>query len=176
MNKKIFMRKKAVEDLPLRLIIIVIILAITLPIIFELFKTYDQSSTVNGAKQNASLISTYVQEVYSSGLNSSLDFKINFKSGFFTKITKVVIGDSFTGSDVSVIALYFSDISPYYFVIQNPSVIVSTFCSGKWQSLTIGPGSYTIHIVTESIPPSSTKYVGGTFVNITVVSPAITGC
>jgi|GEM_PF-5725867 len=164
---------KGIEDMPLRLLIIVIVLAIILPIIFELFISYDNNSTYNSSIQTASTLANYIHNIYSSNVNSSMNVQISFHSGFYTKITKVIIGDSLKGQYSSTIRVFFNNRAPLLYVIDNPNVKVSSYaCNNTWQGLTIGGDQqYTLHLVDEQLPSG---YGFGTFVEISVISPTST--
>ena len=86
---------KAVEGIPLKLIIGALILAIALPLIWAGFENYDRTQKENDLRNEIEFVITTIKFVYTSGENNSQLIDVNFKSGFTAKVEKVEIGDGY---------------------------------------------------------------------------------
>ena len=113
---------RAVEGLPLKLIITAIVLAITIPLMFGALKTYDKSKVEQELSSEIDEFISAVQLIYSSGPGNSAALEFRAAKGTFTGLDYVKFGDEPGGDYSSVIWYRISGMSEVPKVIQSPNV------------------------------------------------------
>lgn len=93
----------AVEGLPLRLIIALVITAITVPMVFGSFKAYDANRVEESVLSEIREVSMAAQTVYASGPGNSIAIDFNPASGTMAKVEYVIFGDMPGGNMSSTI-------------------------------------------------------------------------
>lgn len=86
---------EGLEALPLKLIIISMILALSMPIIVSNWMNYDRQQTINQLTSELNFIEAQMDQIYNSGLGlgNSKVLEVNIRDGTFAKIEYVEIGD-----------------------------------------------------------------------------------
>jgi hypothetical protein len=133
----------AVEGIPFKLIIIVLILAIALPMIWSGLSSYDRTQKENDIKSEIDFIITTIKLVYTSGEDNSQQIDVDFTSSFATKVERVWIGDG-TKNLWSTIRYKLSDSSKKTIVIQNPNVPVANITTSGLDAFVVGEGSHSL--------------------------------
>ncbi|MCK5024341.1 MAG: hypothetical protein KAR56_01855 [Thermoplasmata archaeon] len=131
---------RAVEGLPLKLIITAIVLAITIPMMFGALRTYDRSKVEQEIKSEIDRFISMAQLVYSSGSGNSAVLEFRAAKSTFTGIDYVRFGDVPDGNYSSVVRYRISGMPEVPTVILSPNVPLmssgnSTFeiMSGNYQ-------------------------------------------
>ncbi len=134
-----------VEGIPLKLIIMVVILAITIPVIWKGLESYDRSQTENNLKNEIEFLASHIKQIYLSGTGNARDVKVDFKDGMMSKIEWIKLGDSVDGIWSALkYKLDYQDTRTI--VISNPNIPIGNISDGDIGSLTLGPGKQTIHL------------------------------
>lgn len=131
----------SIESLPLTLIIISIIIAITIPLVWTGLSNYSKIQTENNIKAEIEHIATTAKQVYAGANGTSLKIDVNFAGGFFSSVEYVKIGDNVSDTRSSTIRYKLSGESEKTYVIQNPNIPLT---STKNQVLELGSGRYTL--------------------------------
>jgi hypothetical protein len=134
---------KAVEGIPLKLIIIVLILAIALPLIWTGLENYDRTQKENDLRNEIEYIITTIKFVYTSGENNSQLIDVNFESGFTTKVERVEIGDEKAGL-WSTIRYKLNNRPEVTIIINNPDIPVANKTAHGLDALIIGEGMHKL--------------------------------
>lgn len=142
---RVILDEEGVEGIPLKLIIVVVILAITIPMIWKGLESYDRSQTENNLRSEIDFLSMHIKQVYLNGLGNAQDVEVDFNDGMMTKIERVEIGDSVQGL-WSSIRYKLSHKSLEYLLIKNPNIPMGNVSNGEVGPLSCGPGRYTIHL------------------------------
>ncbi len=119
---QLFADTRAVEGLPLKLIITAIVLAITIPLMFGALKTYDKSKVEQEISAEIDRFISTVQLVYSSGPGNSAVLEFRAAKGTFTGLDYVKFGDEPGSNYSSVIRYKISGMQEVPAVIRSPNV------------------------------------------------------
>ena len=139
------MDERGVEGIPLKLIIVMVILAITIPVTWKGLESYDRSQTENNLRSEIEFLSTHIKQIYLNGIGNAQDVEVDFKDGMMTKIEWVKLGDSIEGI-WSAIRYKLSHKSDDLFLIKNPNIPVGNVSQGEIGPLSLGAGRQTIHL------------------------------
>jgi hypothetical protein len=134
-----------VEGIPLKLIIVMVILAITIPATWKGLESYDRSQTENNLRSEIEFLSTHIKQVYLNGIGNAQDVEVDFRDGMMTKIEWIKLGDTVEGI-WSSIRYKLSHKSDDFFLIKNPNMPVGNVSGGEIGPLKIGAGRHTIHL------------------------------
>lgn len=132
---------QAVEGLPLTMIIVMVILAITIPLIFGSLRTYDRERTEAALISEIDSFITAVQLIYVSGPGNGAVIEFEAKDGSFSGIDTVTFGDSAGGSMASVVRYILSDGPERMVLLSSPNV---PMMSEEHTSFEIMSGSYDL--------------------------------
>ena len=141
MSMRLSTDTRAVEGLPLKLIITAIVLAITIPLMFGALKTYDKSKVEQELNSEIDRFISAVQLIYSSGPGNSAVLEFRAAKGTFTGLDYIKFGDEPGGDYSSVIRYRISGMQETPTVIQSPNVPM--MCSSNL-TFEIMPGTYEI--------------------------------
>ncbi len=137
--------ESGVEGIPLKLIIVMVILAITIPATWKGLESYDRSQTENNLRSEIEFLSTHMKQVYLNGIGNAQNVDVDFKDGMMTKIEWIKIGDTVEGI-WSSIRYKLSHKGDDFFLIKNPNMPVGNVSDGEIGPLKIGAGRHTIHL------------------------------
>ncbi len=140
---------KAIEGIPFKLIIIMLILAIALPLIWAGLENYDRTQKENDLRNEIEFIITTIKFVYTSGENNSQSIDVNFGSGFATKVERVEIGDDKEGT-YSSIRYKLSSSAKVTIIIDNPNIPVANKTTNGLDALIVGEGKHTLSFTAKS--------------------------
>lgn len=140
----------AVEGIPLKLIIIVLILAITIPLIWTTLVTYDRIQKENDIRNKIEIIITTIKFVYTNGEGNSEKRTIDFSSSFATMVERVEIGDKADGPFLNTIRYKLSDSPMVTVIIDNPNIPVAHKTSSGLDALELGEGEHTLQFTARS--------------------------
>lgn len=137
--------EEGVEGIPLKLIIIVLIMAISIPLIWRGFESYDRTQTENNLRSELDFLVTRVKQVYFGGVGNADSVEVNFRNGLFTKIEYIKIGDSPNAIWSSIrYKLNYKGVETI--VIENPNIPLAYNDNGDFKSLELGSDRYRIHL------------------------------
>lgn len=133
------------EGIPLKLIIVVVILAITIPVTWKGLEGYDRSQTESNLRTEIEFLSTHIKQVYLNGIGNAQDVEVNFRDGMMTKIEWIKLGDTVEGI-WSSIRYKLSHKSDDFLLIKNPHIPMGNVSNGEIGPLKIGAGRHKIHL------------------------------
>jgi hypothetical protein len=133
----------AVEGIPFKLIILVFILAISLPMIWSGLANYDRTQKENDLRVEIEFIISTIKLVYTGGENNSQLIDVDFTSSFATKVERVLIGDG-TRNLWSTVRYKLSNGAMRTIVIQNPNIPVVNRTSGGFEAFEVGEGTHSL--------------------------------
>jgi hypothetical protein len=142
---RFLLHEEGVEGIPLKLIIVMVIMAITIPTAFKGLESYDRVQTENNLRAEIDFLSSNIKQIYLSGIGNAQDVEVDFKDGMMTKVTEIEIGDSIEGI-WSTIRYKLSHKSTEIVVIKNPNIPIGYVDQGEVAPLTLGEGRHTIHL------------------------------
>ncbi|UCE37754.1 MAG: hypothetical protein JSW00_00450 [Thermoplasmata archaeon] len=137
--------QNGVEGIPLKLIIVLVILAITLPLIWKGLESYDRSQTESNLISEIEFLSINIKQVYLNGMGNAVDVNVDFANGMMTKIDWVKIGDSIQGI-WSSIQYKLSYKSSDYVLIKDPNIPFGNISNSVFGPLRVASGKHTIHL------------------------------
>ncbi len=133
----------AVEGIPFKLIIVVLILAISLPLIWTGLANYDRTQKENDLRGEIEFMIITIKFVYTGGEGNSQSIEVNFQSGFSTKVERVEIGDDKDGI-YSSIRYKLSNSRKETMIIANPNIPVANRTADGLEALIVGEGKHTL--------------------------------
>lgn len=142
---QIFRDEGGVEGIPLKLIIVMVILAITIPATWKGLESYDRSQTEANLRSEIEFLSTHIKQVYLNGMGNAQDVEVDFKDGMMTKIQKIEIGDSAQGV-WSSIRYKLNHKSTEFVLIKDPNIPLGNVSNSEIGPLSVGSGKHTIHL------------------------------
>ena len=142
---RILMDEGGVEGIPLKLIIVVVILAITIPATWKGLEIYDRSQTENNLRTEIDFLAAHIKQVYLNGIGNAQDVKVDFKDGMMTTIDWIKVGDSVEGV-WSSIKYKLSHKTSDFILIKNPNIPIGNVSDGEIGPLKLGAGAHTIHL------------------------------
>jgi hypothetical protein len=136
-----------VEGIPLKLIIVMVIVAITIPVAWKGLESYDRSQTETNLVMEIDFLAANIKQVYLSGMGNARNVDVDFSSGFVTSVERIEIGDS--GDGVwSCIRYKLGHKNPQFVLIKNPNIPVAQVNEDEPGPLVVGPGRHTLHLET----------------------------
>mgnify|MGYP005850520341 CR=1 FL=1 len=155
--------RAVITEIPVKLIIIVIIMAIGFAIIFAGYRSFDYSSTENNLKAALNQLAGHISTLYSTGgPYSSETTTITIISGTFAKIESIKVGDVSCGENIGMIRYKITE-RPEGFIPIDKQVKVPV-TTEKREALSFGQGQYTIFMQvkydsTVTCNPEATEYI-----------------
>jgi hypothetical protein len=131
----------AVEGLPLRLIIAMVILAITVPATLGSFRAYDRNRVETCLLSEIDALSSAVKTVYISGPGNSAAIEFNPVSGSMTDVESVTFGDIPGGDMASAIRYRLQGRAECIVPVVSPNVPMS---GADGAPLRLTSGNYVI--------------------------------
>ena len=132
---------KAIEGLPLTMIVVMVVLAITIPLIIGSLRAYDRGRVEQEIASEIDQFISMVQLVYTSGPGNSAVIDFNAASGSMTHIECVKFGDEPGGSMASVIRYTIQGRPEVMVLLESPNVPMMSSGNTSFQ---ISSGSYSI--------------------------------
>ena len=160
--------KGGVEGIPLKLIIVMVIMAITIPATFRGLESYDRFQTENNIRSELDFLSANIKQVYLSGLGNAQDVEVDFKDGMMSKVEEIQIGDSEDGI-WSAIRYKLSHKDTQILLIKNPNIPMGYEKRGEFHPLKLGAGKYTLHLECKEGPDFDSDDTKDMFVEVTQV-------
>ena len=149
----------SLEGLPLKMIIIVIIMAITIPLIFLGLMSYDKGQTESNVKNEVEKIVTTIKQCINGANGTKLPLDVSLNNGMFADFEYVKIGDSMDGKYRFSIRYKLSNEDEVVRLIGKDTLVTNENGDG---AVHLGPGSYKLsftHIVTSEQSYVSVKVV-----------------
>jgi hypothetical protein len=134
-----------VEGIPLKLIIVLVIVAITVPLAWKGLESYDRIQTENNLRGELEFLSTNIKQIYLNGVGNAQDVNVDFTDGMLTRIERIEIGDTIDGISSSI-RYKLNHKRTEFLVIENPNVPLGNMSQGQIGPLSLGSGSHTIHL------------------------------
>jgi hypothetical protein len=132
---------EAIEGMPLKLMIIALVMAITVPLIFAALRSFDASRVENELVAEINDFIATVQTIYTSGPGNSAVIDFEATGGSFADVEKVIFGDALGGQMRSVVRYQLRNGMETPIVAESPNVPMSTENN---TALEIGAGNYQI--------------------------------
>ena len=131
----------SVEGLPLQLIIVAVVLAITVPLMFGALRTYDKSKVENELHSEINEFISAAQLVFVSGPGNRMMVKFHAADGAFTSLDYVKFGDGPGSNYSSVIRYKIGGMQEVPVVLKNPNVPMMSIEDNEFILM---PGQYEI--------------------------------
>ena len=113
---------RGIEGVPIKLLIVAIVLAITGPLIFSALMSFDRARVEQGLEAELDEFVSTVQVIYTSGPGNSVTIEFDIPSGTFTRVETVCFGDVPGGSMSSVIRYRLQGRAESLMVLESPNV------------------------------------------------------
>jgi hypothetical protein len=129
MRKFISSDKEGVESIPLKLIIVILILAIIIPSFFMGLATYSNAQAENDIRSEIERIISTIKQTNNGDEGTSFSLTVNFQEGIFKRLEYVKIGDKIGehgGSYPSVVRYKFHGENIRYMIIENPNIMTTS--------------------------------------------------
>lgn len=131
----------AVEGLPLNMIIVMTVLAITVPLIFGSLQAYDRGRIEASLASEIDNFIAMAQLIYVSGPGNSALIEFSAAGGSFSGIDSVTFGDAAGGNMASVIRYVVHNSPEQLILLSSPNVPMMSEELGAFE---IQSGSYII--------------------------------
>jgi hypothetical protein len=161
-------REDGVEGVPLKLIIVMVIMAITIPATFKGLESYDRFQTENNIRGELDFLAVNIKQVYLSGLGNAMDVDVDFRDGMMSKVEKVTLGDSKEGI-FSAIRYKLSHGDLQILIIKDPNIPIGYEERGRFRSLELGGGAHTVHLECKEGPDFDEDGSSDLFVEVSKV-------
>ena len=132
---------KAIEGLPLTMIVVMVVLAITVPLIIGSLRAYDRGRVEQEIASEIDRFISLVQLVYTSGPGNSAIIEFNAASGSMAHIDYVIFGDDLGGNMASVIRYTIQGRAEVMTILESPNVPMMSSDNSTFQ---ISSGNYRI--------------------------------
>jgi len=133
--------RRAVEGLPLTMIIVMVVLAITIPLIFGSLRAYDRGRMEAELVSEMNGFASMAQLIYTSGPGNSALIEFMAEPGSIAGINYVIFGDVPGGGLASTIRYKIQGIDEQMMLISSPLV---PMMSNQSAGLQISSGAYKI--------------------------------
>jgi len=144
MKKKVLAANThAVEGMPLQLIIVAVVLAITIPLMFGALRTYDKSKVEQELNSEIDNFIGMAKLAYTSGPGNSAIVEFRAAKGTFTSIDYVRFGAEPDNNFSSVIQYKLNNRPEVLIVVESPNVPMMSLDNSTFE---IQPGEYKIMI------------------------------
>lgn len=138
-----------VEGIPLKLIIVMVIVAITVPVAWKGLESYDRSQTETNLVMEIDFLVAHIKQVYLSGMGNARDVDVDFSGGLVTSVERIEIGDSEDGV-WSSIRYKLGHENSRFVLIKNPNIPIARVNEDDVGPLVVGPGRHTLRLETRS--------------------------
>jgi hypothetical protein len=138
-----YKNNEGVEDLPLRLILVVIVAGMTIPIALYGLSTYSKTQAETALTNEFSNIEITAKQVSNGGNGTSLIVIVDFKNNAFSTIEYVKIGDKINGTYGSVIRYKFSGSDEQRYVLKGGLILTSN----SNDTLTLSAGTHDLRLI-----------------------------
>ena len=135
------------EDLPLRLLIGIVILGLTVPAIVSGLSAYETQQMTVRVTQEIERLVQVAQQFYLSG-GGAEDVRLHFDGGMTAKVESIAIGDV-PGGPLATSASYRLSGQQERFLLSDPPVPMA----GPDGPLRLGPGVHTVRVSYEGDGP-----------------------
>lgn len=160
--------ENGVVGIPLKLIIVIVILAITIPATFKGLESYDRFQTENNIRSEIDFLAANIKQVYLSGLGNAQDVDVDFNDGMMSKVEEITLGDSIDGI-FTAIRYKLSHRSSQIMLLKDPDVPIGYEEKGIFLPLQLGAGAHTIHLECKEGPDFDDDGSDDMFVEVTRV-------
>ena len=133
--------RNAVEGLPLTMIIVMIVLAITIPMIFGSLRAYDRGRVEAAMTSEINDFASMVQLIFISGPGNSAIIDFDAASGSMTGIDYVAFGDEPGAGLASTIRYKLQGQEEFIMLISSPNV---PMMSNESEEFRLSSGNYRI--------------------------------
>jgi len=133
--------RNAVEGLPLTMIIVMVVLAITIPLIFGSLRAYDRGRVEAELVSEMNDFASMAQLIYTSGPGNSALIEFNAVAGSMTGIDYVIFGDEPGAGLASTIRYKFQGLDEQIMLVSSPNVPMMSNESAGFQ---LSSGNYQI--------------------------------
>lgn len=158
-----------VEGIPLQLIIVMVIMAITVPVAWRGLESYDRSQTENDLISEIDFLAANIKQVYLNGMGNARDVDVDFSNGMMARVERIEIGDSEDGV-WSSIRYKLSHKGSEFILIKNPNIPMGNVSQDDIGPLVVGPGRHTIHLETRNGIDFDSDGLEDLFVEVSKVS------
>ena len=131
----------AIEHIPLQLIIILVVLAISLPIVVMGWMSFDRAQVESRVQSELTTLSTRIGSICNNGNGNANKLPLDLRGGTFTKLEYVEVGGAILGDSDRLITWKMEGGSVRHIIIENGA----RASVGGNESLHLGSGSYTVH-------------------------------
>ena len=144
--RKGILGKDGVEELPLKLIIIAIVVAITIPIMVDSLSNFSNDQVLSDIRAEIAKVVTAIKLSYSSGIGTSIPVTVSLQNGVMTSIDYIKIGDTRGAVYEAMIRFKVSTDNVQYIQIE-PYIPVTYGPAGFTSPMTLSAGHYHLHAV-----------------------------
>lgn len=140
---------RGLEEMPLQLMIVAIILAITVPMIFDALGEFSEDQVESNIEEEVRKIITAVKLSYSSGVGTSIPVSVSFSDGVLCSIEYIRLGDALNSTYESIVRFKITDQPRTYIPVEPYVPMTNQQDGGESGPLVLGSGSYRLHAVHE---------------------------
>ena len=146
-RRKFRRNKDGIESMPLQLLIIMAILALTIPIIMNYWMTADSGQVENNTLNQLNYLGTTAKQLFDNGVGNRDIIKLDFKDGTFTKIEYINIGGDVNKIESSLIKWKIKGEQERTYIIPGGARIGNhNEFSDTFNTYHIGSGTYNAYL------------------------------
>jgi len=131
----------AVEGMPLRMMAVMVVLAISIPLVIGSFRAYDTGRAEASVSSEIRNLISAVQNIYASGEGNSMSLGFMTGGGSLARVDSVTFGDVLGGELSSTIRYRLHGRTERIVVVESPNVPIT---GPGGMPLGVGQGSYRI--------------------------------
>jgi len=158
--------RAVITEIPIKLIIIVIIMAIGFAIIFSGFRAYDFSATDNNVRATLNqLADRIIRLFFSGGQNSADTITLTIPlGGTFARVEHIYIGDKDCGENLGLIRYRISEQQESQILLSGEGGAKVPVTTPAHDQLSVGSGQHTFYIQLKydaavTCKPEATGYI-----------------
>ncbi len=132
-----------IEGFPLRMMIILVIIILSFPVVFNYYENYDVSSTQDKLSSEVNKVENAIKHVYIGGPGNSRILSLDISNGVFAKVDYIKIGDDVGGDHLTVISYKLKDHPIQRVLFEDPQIYVTGLEDGE---LMLSTGQYELNV------------------------------
>jgi hypothetical protein len=146
LQRRFHRRSDGVESIPLQLVILVIIIAFTIPIVMNYWMMGDRAQVENNTLSQLNYLGTTVKQINDNGIGNRDLITLDFKDGTFTKIDYIRIGGDIKQTQSALVKWRLSGAQERTYIIPGESRIGYQISSNVYKAFEIGSGKILIYL------------------------------
>jgi len=157
-----------IEGFPLRMLIILIVIIMSLPLVYSWFKVYDYNSTESNIESEFKKLSNSIRMLYFNG-NGRTRVDMDLGSGIFARLDYAVLGD---GVYHNIMTYKITEGNKKHVLLEDPYIPIGNLTKNNGETfllpLRLSSGSYTLILECRNDVDCDGDGIGDIYINISI--------